>query len=384
MLNGMHMGPMKRQINKGDVIGWELTTRMLTINGQKVEEAKGMDFEEAANILERQIAKDPEHPWSKELSPVNVTTSQMDIKTGTQVVLPILGCLKAAEEFLAEHEGWAKVMRNVIWTPSNEDQYQFLKRFLAAKAVVDALGDNLKRKADRDVSVINKWLKDNGFDIQLRQESERRAFAVASILDVLVEWLNEGEVTSIYNKKGTFPAVKIKTGDAESAYNGVSKAMNRKVHPFPIAGIKTKSEDRVFMSVLDFMPHDTFAITDKVNQLREVKNDLSNCDSCDGVIFPMVDYNRQVDIGWIEGMETGEGIDDWYISQAIQQTMFRMNEKGARAKSAVALRCKCAESYDNWIRIDKPFILWIERPGVDIPLFAGVFAEDVWKKPQSL
>jgi hypothetical protein len=368
---------MKRQINKGDVIGWECSTRTLTINGQVVKEEKGMDFEEAVAILERQIAKYPEAPWSKELTPVNFTTSQLTCNTGTQVILPILGCLKAAEEFLAKHEGWAKLRREVVWTPMNEEQYQFLKRFLEAKSVVDALGDNLKRKADRDVNVINSWLKEHGFDIQLRSE-QGRAFAVASILDVLVEWVKEGEITTIYNDKGKFPAVKLKAED------NVVRFIDKTIHPFPIAGIDTKSRDRVRMSVLDFIPGDTFAITDKVEQLRKVTVG-KNMGSCDGVIFPMVDYNRQVDISWICGMATGP-IDSWFISQAFQQTMFRMNEKGAHAKSAVAmtLRCKCAATADHWIRIDKPFILWIERPGVDMPLFAGVFAEDVWKKPEEL
>jgi hypothetical protein len=378
MLSSMHMGPLQRQINNGDVIGWDSSTRTMMINGSKIGEAKGMDFEKAIAILERQILKFPDNPWMKELAPVNM--AQIEIKTGTQVVLPILGCLKAAEEFLGEHEGWNQIKREVKWAPQNEDQYQFLKRFLDAKAVVDALGDNLKRKADRDINVINAWLKEHGFDIQLYPEADPRTFAVASILDVLVEWVKEGDITTIYNSKGTFPAVKIKSdGD------NIVRFTSREIHPFPIAGIRTKSRDLVRMSVLDFMPDDTFAISDKVEQLRKATV-RANIGGCDGVIFPMVDYNRPVDIEWICGMETGDKPDDYYIGQALQQTIFRMNEKGAHAKSAVAMtmRCKCMESHDNWIRIDKPFILWIERPGVATPLFAGVFAEDVWKKPESL
>jgi hypothetical protein len=52
ILTTMHMGPMKRQINKGDVIGWECSTQTLTINGQEVKEAKGMDFEEVLTAYE--------------------------------------------------------------------------------------------------------------------------------------------------------------------------------------------------------------------------------------------------------------------------------------------------------------------------------------------
>lgn len=368
ILEGMHLGPMRRFISKGDVLEWDQPTRTLLHNGVKIEEVNGMDFKEGMNMLKRQAAKFPQHSWTKELPPVTFTKSQLDIKTNTQVVLPILGCLKAAEEFLGG---------KITWTPQNEDQHQFLKRFLAAKSIVDTLGDNLKRKADRDASVINSWLKDNGFDIELNQTSGND-FSVASILDVLVEWVKEGEITSVYNDKGRFPAVKIKSEDAI-----VRGYLDRTIHSFPIAKIVTKSGDLVFMSVLDGIADDTFAISDKVEQLRVLTNRKVSGD-CDGVIFPMVDYNSLVNIGWIKGMMTGGKMDDYRIAEAIQQTIFRMNEKGAHAKSAVAMTFRCGVMAGTYIHIDKPFILWIERPGVDTPLFAGVFAEDVWKKPLSL
>lgn len=375
ILKQMHMGPIRRNIKPGDVLGWDAPSKTLTINGIKIED-KQMNPQEAIAILERQLAPNPEYPWSRELAPSEVPAGQPPVRTGSQVVLPILGCLKAAEEFLATHRGWAALNRQATWTPTNEDQYQFLKRFLDAKALVDTLGDTLKRKADQDVNVINDWLKQHNFNIELQPEPDPNAFAVASILDVLVEWVKEGNITSVYNTKGTFPAVSIKEDGGT-----VVKFLNREIHPFPIARITTKSGDMVFMSIMDYLTDDTFAITDKVEELRKVT--AKGKQHCDGVIFPMVDYNERVNIDWIKRLETGPKKDDYYVSQALQQTKFRMNEKGARAKSAVAMafRSKCAVRIDNWVRIDKPFILWIERPGVNIPLFVGVFAEDVWKKP---
>lgn len=375
ILKFMHMGPLRRAIKQGDVLGWDAPSKTLTINGVKIED-ENANPQEAVAILERQLESKPEYPWSRELAPSAVPAGQPPVKTGSQVVLPILGCLKAAEEFLATHRGWAALNRKVIWTPTNEEQYQFLRRFLDAKALVDTLGDTLKRKADQDVSVINAWLKQHRFDIELRPESDPSAFAVASILDVLVEWVKEGNITSVYNTNGTFPAVSIKEDGGT-----VVKFLKRDIHPFPIARITTKSGDMVFMSIMDYLTDDTFAITDKVEELRKVT--ANGKQHCDGVIFPMIDYNERVNIDWIKRLETGPQKDDFYVGQALQQTKFRMNEKGARAKSAVAMsfRKMGGSSQDNWVRIDQPFILWIERPNVSMPLFVGVFAEDVWKKP---
>ena len=372
ILKGMHLGPLMQNVKPGDVLAYDKATSTLLLNGTKVEEAKGMDFQRAIETLERQIEKQPNDPWSKELNPVSFSAEHLEIKTKTQVVLPILGCLQAVEEYLDKSEN-----KKVEWTAHNEEQYQFLKRFLESKSVVEALGNNLRRKADRDSEVINAWLKENGFDIQLNKNRDR-SFCVASILDVLVEWFKEGRISSVYNERGTFPAVTVKNDNGT-----VFSFLDRELHPFPIASLRTKNGDQVFMSVLDCIADDTFAISDKVDKLKKVVEGRNSPGFCDGVVFPMIDYNQKVDITWLREMATGPLTDDFFIEQALQQTKFQMNEKGAHVQSAVAmeLKMRCCVAHDHWIRIDRPFILWIERPGIPVPMFAGVFAEDVWKKP---
>jgi hypothetical protein len=34
--------------------------------------------------------------------------------------------------------------------------------------------------------------------------------------------------------------------------------------------------------------------------------------------------------------------------------------------------------------IDRPFLLWIKRNGLEFPLFAALLCEDVWKEPKEL
>jgi len=307
--------------------------------------------------------------------------SNADVKTQTQVILPILGCLMAAEEYL-QGEIWSEGKeRKPDWTAVKDAQKEFLETFMKHMPVVDCLGDNLKRKANRDVGVINRWLKENGFDIQLDQPADGPAtFAVASILDVLVEWIELGDKTSIVSKNTgeTYKAVRLKQDKGVKAY-----LCSDEQHPNHVVRIGTKSKDSVFMTVLDSLPDGVFAISKKVEDLRRAKKDWV---SVSGVEFPMVNYDSRVDISWILGMRTGSKPDDFFIEQALQQTKFRMNERGARAQSAVAMtfRCLSCAAPDPWVTIDRPFLLWIERQDVDIPLFAGVFAEDVWKEPEGL
>ena len=59
-----------------------------------------------------------------------------------------------------------------------------------------------------------------------------------------------------------------------------------------------------------------------------------------------------------------------------------MDLKGARVESAMAMEMTygCFVDEDKSIyEITKPFLIWIERPGKEIPLFMAILAEDVWK-----
>ena len=93
-----------------------------------------------------------------------------------------------------------------------------------------------------------------------------------------------------------------------------------------------------------------------------------------------------VDISWLQGLNTTDQKNlPWNISQAMQQTKFKMNCQGARVKSAVAIAVRmCASVMPNIYTIDKPFLLWIEREGLDIPIMYAYLDKDTWKNPWSL
>jgi len=373
ILKTMHLGPIYQEVKEGDVLAWDKQAKIFTINGKNLD-VSSINPEEAFDILER-LGKSGYY-WAKELPDTHLDVDSLEFKTNTQVVLPIIGCLKAAEEYITPQHIKTPPggIPSPLWHPVNEDQYQFIKMFLPIGEMLPKLDDILKSKANTDVSIINAWLKDNGFDIQLAPSNDNK-LAVASILNVLVQWITEGKVTSIVNEHGTYPAVSMKYESSN-----ICKHMDRTIHPFPIISLKTKSEDMVYMTIADSIRKDTFGLQDKILKLQEI---VRNCPGlhCDGATFPMIDYDAKVDISWLKGLSYENG---YSIGEAIQQTKFRMNEIGAKAESAVAMSFRCMAGISDWVHINQPFILWIERPGVPIPVFSGVFCEDVWKKPIAL
>ena len=369
MNKAMHMGPINRNVRTGDVIVWEPEICLMTMNGSQLpndgrSKTSTEGFAELSRILKMQAKEQPTNPWAQ-LRIEGELGEDAGIKTDTLSIFPVLGCLRACEEWMGSEQ---------TWTPVNERQTEFLEHFIEGMDVADMLGSSLVRKASDQISVINDFLSANGFpELKLTVEPGPAGFCVASVLDVLCEWLKEGSKTTISNGKGEFSGVKLK--------KGVCAYMDTDVHPYPVVKIRTKSGDVLCMSICGTLSSDPYAVHWKAETLRAIQKPYS----CEGVIFPMVNYERMIDISYLEGMRTGPDESYWYVAEAIQKTRFRMNEFGARAQSAAAMTMwACAVAGKPWVVIDKPFVLWIEREGVSLPLFGGVFAEDVWENPGSL
>lgn len=284
----------------------------------------------------------------------------------TTCFLPIAGCLVKAEDILGPNRSWYGI---------NESQNSFLEVFQRLRKVVPGLKE-LQSIASYSAAEINKFLADNGFSITLSPFTDPSDFGVASILDVLVEWLETGSVTSV--QMGKFPAVKLVPG---------VKIMTHDLAPNPIATIDTKSGDIVAMTA---MPKPTCSEFQLLQMIHSICEKATPARGFEGVIFPMIDYDEEIDISWLVGMECPkvEGTDQRpaHIAEAKQQTKFKMNEKGARVKSAAAMTMKRCCVGPRSLVIDEPFLCWITRKdplGLD-PIFVGHFDESNWKNPGDL
>lgn len=205
-----------------------------------------------------------------------------------------------------------------------------------------------------------------------------------SKLDVTVKWFEKGDKQEIESedpenpeKKRMYPGVRIKS-------KHVSFSRSRE-HPHPIARLDTKNGDQVFMTMVD-VPLADFGIYAFIRslELRPTYREFG------GLRFPMTKFKENPDITFLEGMKntSKEGYPA-VIVQAWQETKFRMNEVGARAESEVRLRTMVYGSagFDPVPPdhvIDKPFVVWIVREGLPLPLFMGYITREHWENPGEL
>jgi hypothetical protein len=60
--------------------------------------------------------------------------------------------------------------------------------------------------------------------------------------------------------------------------------------------------------------------------------------------------------------------------------LFKLDKTGAKAEAAVALGVTRGISLHNISLVfDQPFIAWIEKPGIDLPVFVSWCDYDSWK-----
>lgn len=294
------------------------------------------------------------------------TTSTSSL-TRSVTTWPFIGCFKAADEQLGAGRIWKPIKDNAA-------QEEFVSNFLEPGRQELSSGrfdpEELKFICSQSAAEINNFLVENGFPRLANMELGPLSLGLASVLRIVVKWKLKGSRT------------KLERGGYDAVYLGKEKAeiCSSPENPHPVAALETQSGDRVYLTVLD-NPPTGFEL---VRKAKSISDSLSKRLNYEGVIFPMIDLDHQVDASWVIGMHTtDEGQRPLAIQEASQQTRLKMNHIGALAESAVTMGVLAGKKCDPTppLIIDRPFLFWIMRKGLSQPLFAAVLDKDVWKDP---
>jgi hypothetical protein len=281
----------------------------------------------------------------------------------TVVGAPIVGALVKAERFIGPARGW---------TPVNADQKTFLRVFFDTRDDLARLSAaELRAWASRDVGELNAVLEQEGLVIRVPALGPGE-FGVLSILDVLVEFVQEGERASVVCDGTSYPAVRLQpagivaTGHAD--------------HDDPIVVLATRSGDRVCLTVAD-RPRSGFDLLARIEELRAGLDRAT--EPLSAVVFPMVDLAQEVELDWLVGLHTDASGDSYAVTYGAQQTKFRMDTRGARVESAAVAGVRFLSATVDLV-VDRPFFCWIQRDGVRAPILAAYVDQEHWADPRGL
>lgn len=278
----------------------------------------------------------------------------------TTVLFPIIAALVAPEGSYFES--------NNVWAAVNSSQQYFIENIYSKRSELNNFGeDELRTWVSSDDKYLNKIVVEEGLNIQF-EPFTLSEFGSLSILDVSVEWQNEGISTSVNCEDVEYEAAQLKDG---------FEVFKSDAYSNPLIKLDTQSGDVVYMIIADSKPDDTaFGLFEKIVALKNLFSDSKKIDF-DSIVFPCVDLNKQFALDWILGMTNSSG---YFVNQALQQTKFKMDEKGAHVQSAVMLSFDKSMKTPSVLTIDQPFYVWIERPGCTLPIFTGYIDSSDWQK----
>ena len=274
---------------------------------------------------------------------------------------PIVGALVEAERFIGPGREWV---------PANADQEAFLRVFFATRDDLARLSAaELRAWASHDAGELNAILEREGFAIRVPALGPGE-FGVLSILDVLVEFVREGERASVTCDGATYPAVQLRPA-------GIVPPAQAD-HEDPVVALATRSGDRLCLTVAD-RPRAGFDLLGRIEELRAGLDRA--VEPLGAVVFPMVDLVQEVELGWLVGMHTDDGGAPYVVTHGAQQTKFRMDTRGARVESAAVAGVRFLSATPTNLVIDRPFFCWIERNGVRAPILAAYVDQEHWADP---
>lgn len=281
----------------------------------------------------------------------------MKTTSKTTALFPILAA------FSELHANW-EVDEFIGYT----EEQKFLLGLIKTARTVEYNPEQIKTLVSKDINAINRFLKENGFDITLEGPID---LGVATIMDLIGGWLEKADETTVDNEGVLYPAATIKSGISTSV---ISLGDNQ------VIKIETRNNITVFIE-----PNSTER--SGLDLFKHIWNQTNVCsfkpNSCE-VTIPFISMEEKPDISWLVGIET-RGNMDFTISQAVQQNKLKLNCDGVHAQSAVAMglrKCVDMTKKERFI-IDQPFNLWIsgqDLSGEYFPLFGAYLAPDSWKK----
>jgi hypothetical protein len=258
----------------------------------------------------------------------------------------------------------------LAWQTTNETQKRYFEQYGKSDSDLNSLVAYLKGKVTRSASELNAWFAENGWP-NMNINLPSNGLGIGSIFDLLVDWTVPGK------KKDR--GVAIQQNDKWIFYEGAEmrpsqglRAYQLEGYEYPMFELETRQDGwKVFLVEADG-PCESLDLPNKAIGLL-TKNRTNY--EFSKLQFPVVQLETDVDTSWMEGMAVEGG---FRIDEAIKKVKLRLDDKGARAQSAVAFIMRGLES--GVYTLAKPFYVIFWREGLEFPAFVAISASDSWIK----
>lgn len=254
-----------------------------------------------------------------------------------------------------------------LWAgnPDNKEQAIWLAHFRRRARVAAGITE-IRSNATTSVSDHVAWLRAEGWDAQVSQESMDDLF-LAATLNIVAKWIESGRA---YTDSDGVDRVLLKCG--VTATGGA----------YPVVRVVTQHPDFMFCFSQRWCERDELAkVAHEISRPPQSAHDMDTVH----LDFPMVDLRTKDDARYMLGLRSGPNV----VTQAAEQFCLELNEIGGRASAAAELRVtRGFTPGPRVVKIEGPFVVTVAFAGptpstssMDRVVFAAFVDRDAWKRP---
>lgn len=249
------------------------------------------------------------------------------------------------------------------WETTNGNQEVFLFNYAESEKDIGKLRSYLDGKIAHSSSELNDWFISKNFP-NMNVDIPNGGAGIGTIFDLLVDWETPGQKTPLYvygdqNKTHEYAGVQMTSNQF--------KSWDLEKYDFPLFELETKQGWKVLL--LETKDNiEEARLPREASLLMKLKRTPRDVPK---LLFPAVEMEKDVDISWLKGMS----VTGFQVDEARGQIRFHLDDKGARAQSAVALTMRGLE---NKYTIKNPFLVIFWKEGLALPAFVAIATPDSW------
>lgn len=281
-------------------------------------------------------------------------------------------CLVAIEQFLKQQGEMANhdVMQfHAAQTENAAEQERLIQLIANPLKQLKIDGVTEKSIGSWDANDLNRFLKENGFDIQLTPwHVDRKTVGAASVFAQTVAWVEPGTVFSFRVKNEQ----KVQGVRMHSSTETFSVYLDKRDQPAVVRlntlnAVKDTDGAVIGREEVYLMPCTAqvagWDLHDTTNYIQDVVA-WNRTGKFDYLMFPAAKGVVKPDLSWLHGMELQDSSNTWWITQALQEVQFYIDEKGAGGKVGTAMAA--TRSISNNFIIDTPYVMWFKHSGLTV------------------
>jgi hypothetical protein len=248
------------------------------------------------------------------------------------------------------------------YKPKNAKQKVFLKYYDQLVSDAEKITE-MKSIAHTDPDAVSKFIE-TGKGSGAKISKDDIEFTVGSVFEIFLKWIKPGE-------KDTMKF------EGKSVQCSVMKNI---LHKKGILCIHAKNGDLVFMKIGE--AKNSFELFETVLALADTVRKNKEPETVEAH-FPFIKLRTSDSYKWLKGLDLDADAKHshpgYTVIDASAKNELDVDHEGARIKSSSQVTCvmKGFTPKPKIVKIDKPFLFWVMRPGCDLPIFAACCNSDV-------